>query len=66
MEYDTPEPKAPDPGALLSGQGFMNVAMGYRDRDRDELLRAREASERLGIRSTPKCRRFPADSICAW
>ncbi|MTD57580.1 VOC family protein [Amycolatopsis pithecellobii] len=50
MEYETPEPKAPAPGALLSDQGFMNVAMGYRDRD--ELLRARDASERLGIRST--------------
>ncbi|GAA0975544.1 hypothetical protein GCM10009555_033600 [Acrocarpospora macrocephala] len=50
MEYEIPEPKAPDPDAPLSDQGFMNVAMGYRDRD--ELLRAREASERLGIRST--------------
>ncbi|MET0454044.1 MAG: VOC family protein [Mycobacterium sp.] len=48
--YVTPVPKPPPADALLSDQGFMNVAMGYRDRA--ELLRAREAAESLGARST--------------
>ena len=32
VRYETPAPKPPTAGSLLSDQGIMNVAMGYRDR----------------------------------
>lgn len=52
VHYERPAPNPPPEDGLLSDQGIMNVAIGYRDRD--EMLHALAAAESLGASaSTP-------------
>ena len=48
--YRDPAPRRPAPDALLSDQGIMNIALGYRDRD--EVVRAHAAATALGATAT--------------
>lgn len=50
MQYESPEPKPPEEGALLSDQGIMNVAVGYRDRA--EMADALAAAHSFGSQAT--------------
>jgi hypothetical protein len=50
VQYGTPAPRPPDADALLSDQGIMNAAVGYRDRA--QLVRAHAAATALGASAT--------------
>jgi catechol 2,3-dioxygenase-like lactoylglutathione lyase family enzyme len=50
VQYDTPDPKPPAADSLLSDQGIMNVAMGYRDRS--EVVDTVAAAESAGATTT--------------
>jgi catechol 2,3-dioxygenase-like lactoylglutathione lyase family enzyme len=49
-QYEAPSPRPPVADALLSDQGIMNAAIGYRDRA--EMLRAHTAATALGATAT--------------
>ncbi|WP_150112931.1 hypothetical protein [Streptomyces violaceusniger] len=50
VQYESPTPKEPAPDYLLSDQGMMNVAMGYRDRS--EFINHVAAAESAGATRT--------------
>lgn len=50
VQYESPVPKAPSPDALLSDQGIMNVAVGYRDQV--EIADALAVAESIGAPPT--------------
>jgi len=50
VQYEAPAGRPPDADALLSDQGIMNAALGYRDRT--ELLRAHTAATAMGATAT--------------
>jgi catechol 2,3-dioxygenase-like lactoylglutathione lyase family enzyme len=50
VQYASPAPRPPDPDALLSDQGIMNAAIGYRDRAR--MVHAQAAATALGASAT--------------
>ncbi|MGP3534228.1 VOC family protein [Microbacterium sp. RD1] len=50
VRYEEPSPRPPVPGALLSDQGIMNIALGYRDRA--EMAAALEALYEVGATSS--------------
>ena len=50
VQYETPAPRPPAADALLSDQGIMNVAMGYRDRS--EVVDTVAAAESAGATTT--------------
>lgn len=50
VQYTTPAPRPPAADALLSDQGIMNAAFGYRDRS--ELVRAHAAVTAVGASAT--------------
>lgn len=49
-QYREPSPRHPAPDALLSDQGIMNIALGYRDRH--EVVRDHAAATALGATAT--------------
>ena len=50
VQYASPASRPPDPDALLSDQGIMNAAIGYRDRAR--MVHAQAAAMALGASAT--------------
>jgi len=50
VQYETPAARPPAADALLSDQGIMNAALGYRDRT--DMVRATAAATALGATAT--------------